>query len=269
MNRVSIHIVTKDRFSELALLLISLREQTYTDWDLVIVDGSMPNPITSSKFIIDIFNRLRIEGHGIQYIREDFPQGVTYARNMALEKDKWENPLILRVDDDSICDKNYLAKLVARIMAHPKAGAVGGIVPLFGHSEIYRNSEKIDMFSKIIVNDENVFIGDDLGYFYIPNVIRPAHHLRSSFLFRKEVIDKIGMFPIDYGKSGFREESDFCVRMLMSGYELWVDTSAVNWHLQANSGGVRSPDYAQNVQVANDHFIRKLKFWKRTGRLKI
>ena len=270
-NRVSIHVCTRDRFSELAMLLLSLREQTFTNWDLVIVDGSQPNPIFVSKFLVDITNRMKMEGHGITYVRENFPQGVIMARNTAIQSDNWSNPLILRVDDDSVCDRFYLEKLVKLIESKPDAGAVGGVVPLFGQMEIVRNSERIDVFSKITFDSNgNVSrIGDDLGFCYEPNIIKQAHHLRSSFLFKKEAVEKVGMFPVDYGKYSFREESDFCIRILMAGYELWVDTSAINWHLLAQSGGARGPDYFESVQVSDAHFKRKLSWWKRSGKLNI
>ena len=89
--RVSLHIATRDRTSELALLLQSLREQTFQDWDLVIVDGSKPKPFWEyCKFLNDLVTRIKCEGHGVQLLRDD-GIGVCQARNKMLEQDKWKN----------------------------------------------------------------------------------------------------------------------------------------------------------------------------------
>jgi GT2 family glycosyltransferase len=265
--RVSIHVATKDRFTELALLLASLREQTFKDWDLVIVDGSKPEPAIARKFIQDILNRIRYEGHGVQYEIEDYPLGVCEARNYAIEKDEFKNPLICRIDDDSIVNPDYLERLYGLINSNDKIGAVGGIVPLYGMQEIFRPLDKVKpIFNRVEMVDGEPRFADDGWYSYEPAVLK-SHHLRSSFMFRRDVAIKIGMFCRDYGVIGFREETDFCLKMLMEGYELWTNTGAIAWHMQCHSGGCRRADYMQQVQIGNELFTKRVKEWIQSGKL--
>lgn len=243
------------------MLLTSLRGQTFRNWDLVIVDASMPNSILSAPFINAIINRIKLEGHGVQVIREEIPSGVGKARNKALFEDQFKNPLCCRIDDDSIIDSTYLGKLYKLMILSPELGAVGGIVPLLAHPRTDRNLNKLKIINEIKYDTEGniVFIGDECGYTFMPDSVLPAHHLRSSFMFRRDPAIKIGGFPVEYGNSGFREETDFSIRMAYEGWKFAVDTSAICWHIACNSGGVRSPDYGIQVQLCDDHFRRKFK----------
>lgn len=249
-----------------------MRRQTYTNWDIIIVDGSLPNPCIVNKSINDILTRLKTEGHDVIFVREEIPQGVCQARNLAIESDFTGNQFICRIDEDSISNPDYLEKLV-KMMEDPTVGAAGGVVPLYGSDIIYRDSSKINVINKIILDENgNVLqLGDECWAGYIPDRIIPTHHLRSSFIFRREVLGKIkekfgfGGFATDYSKVGFREESDFCLKVLSCGYKMLVDTSAINFHLQAASGGTRHPDYNEQVIIADDHFRRKIRFWHKRG----
>ena len=60
--------------------------------------------------------------------------------------------------------------------------------------------------------------------------------------------------------SGFREETDFMIKLAYAGYKMIVDTGAKAWHLQATSGGARGKsvdEYKQAVAINEEHFRRK------------
>jgi len=267
MSRVSLHICTKDRWSELAMLLVSIRNSTFKNFDIVIVDGSMPNPITHANFINSIINRIKLDGHGVQIIREEIPAGVGKARNRALFEDQFKNELCCRIDDDSILEPTFLGKLYKLMFLDPTLGGASGIVPTLAYPKTDKTTiPKIMNEIKYDSDGNMIYIGDDCGYTWYPDVILPAHHLRSSFMFRREPAIKIGGFLVEYGTSGFREETDFCIRMAYDGWKFVVDTSAICWHLQCGSGGVRCNDYNVQVHLCDDHFRRKFKrLYKKNG----
>lgn len=273
-QRVSIHIATKDRWTELSNLLVSLQRQTFKNWDLILVDGSQPYPCLASKIVMDIIARIKREGHDVIFKQDLDNFGVCHARNIAIEIDKTENPLICRIDDDSICDDRYLELLVKTLEEHPDAGAVSGLVPDYAHEPVYRKSDSFETINKIQLNDDGSIkqFGDDAWAMYEPKVYQ-AHHLRSSFLFKRECLEKMkekfgtAGFDTDLGQVGFREETSFCVKLLASGYKLYVNTEALCWHLSAPSGGTRRPDYTQQVQIADAHFRRKFSWWMKAGLL--
>jgi len=262
--RVSVHIATRDRATELAQLLTTLRMQTFKDWDLVIVDGSKPSPLENTKFVKDCLNRLSCEGHGIQYITEDVPLGVCQARNRALFEDKWEVDKIVRIDDDSILEPDYLQRL-HDLSRGNNIGGVGGVVPQWAAPPAYRNPDVLKgIFNQVKFNKGKLEMSDDGGYQYTPNTILPSHHLRSSFMFNRKAALEVKGFSTEYGTVGFREETDFCLKLLMKGYRLLTDTGAIAWHNTCQSGGVRSPDYIDQVQRADKRFHKKFEYlWEK------
>ena len=278
-ERISLQICTRDRHTEILALLESLRHQTFTSWDLVLCDGSkfpqghpmqgQPNLFVNTKFGRDMITRLKLEGHGVQILVDD-GAGVCEARNKCIMEDLWQNELICRIDDDSICAEDYLEKLYNIIIKDEKIGGVSGIVPIFGDPGMERNINIVGpVMSRIDFNDEGdiTYLGDDAGSPFNENKILPTHHLRSSFMFRRSAALKAGMFPLGLGPTGFREESKFSVRLLMLGYKLFVDTSAICWHNVCPSGGVRAPDYGQKVQFGDLQFRKWFKHMVKIGKI--
>lgn len=266
--RVSLHVATKNRCGELYGLLTSIYFQTHKDWDLIIVDESESSAI-ANKYISDLINRMKFEGHGVKYIPNHLCKGISAARNLCLKADDW-NDLCVRIDDDSICAVDYLEKLIETYKAmsvHERVGAVGGIVPPLGNPSVVMDSTKIEMFNKIEFKEEEekVFVGDDGGYQYFPNKIIPSQHLRSSFLFDKAAALEIGGFPEDQGGLiGWREETKFSMNLIWAGYKLYTDTSAICWHEQAMSGGGRQFNYPEYRNAHEDHFNRwAFRKWRR------
>jgi len=283
--RVDVQIVCKDRSSELGLLLQSLRTQTFQDFDIQLVDGSKfpdgrPRPITSHYYIQMLINRLKLEGHDVKYAYEGMP-GVCAARNQCFERGK--NPLVLRVDDDSVCEPDFVERLVKTITVDEynddnadRIGAVGCVVPPLANPDVERNSELFKKLSEIKISKDGEIeeIGDDLWATYKPNKIFEVDHLRSSFLMWRKVGEEIkvkwgSVYDTAYGLTGFREETDISLKMRMLGYKLLVDTAAINYHLHTPSGGVRAQDYGERVQAGEERLRRQVKKWHKEGELKI
>ncbi len=252
---VSINILTKNRIMEFYGLLVSLRNQTYKNWNLVVIDESSP-PVIQHKTVLDLMTRMKLEGHFVKYIHHNVSwMNIGKCRNEAIQHSPDE--LICRIDDDSICEKDYLEKLVKHITSKEDIGAVSGIVPVLGAPEMIKEPPKI--FNKVTFDKEGkVSIADDGGHFYDPKVL-PAQHLRSSFMFKKSVAMKAGLHPLEYGPTGYREETDFSLRIAYAGYKMLVDTGAICWHVQCPSGGGRVTDAAKRAEMNENHFIRKFK----------
>ena len=100
MMRTTIHVTSKDRHSELALLIQSLRTQTNKDWDIMILDDASGTPVTACHFLMSLLNRIKLEGHCVQLIRNEMSYGVCRARQLLIDKDEFNNPLTCRLDDD-------------------------------------------------------------------------------------------------------------------------------------------------------------------------
>jgi hypothetical protein len=255
--KIGIMIASKDRHSEVALLLQSLRTSTFKNFNIYILDDGSGTPITSAHFIGCVINRMKLEGIYINVLRNSVSLGVSYARQFLcdeLNKSKEGENLALRLDDDCIVEPDYIEKLLEVI--EQGYDMASGIVPLIATPEIKRQTKFIKpILNKVEFNDlgDMTCFGDDCGYSYLTGEIIPAHHFRTNLLYKIEINKKIkyenGLSPV-----GFREESFFSLRCAWEKYKLGVHTGAKAFHLQTPSGGCRHTNYAELVRQDDEKF---------------
>ena len=263
-NRITIHICTRDRHSELGLLLQSLRTQTYQEWDLIILDDASGSPILQCQFLIALLNRIKLENHKIKIIRNDQSFGCCYARNRCIDEDDFDNELCCRLDDDIIMGGDYLERLIKVIVSGYDMAS--GVIPLLQVPEIKRDTK----FVKPIINKKEfdkegniIKYGDDCGFCYIQDEIILTPEFRTNCLYKSEINKKI-RYPHGLSNVSFREEAYFSFSAILEGYKIGIDTGAICYHLQTPSGGNRCPDYQEKVKLDDESFRKwtKKKFIK-------
>jgi len=105
---VSIITPSYNRAYILPLALKSVQAQTYSNWELILIDdGSTDN----TKAVAEQFNDPRI-----RYIYQE-NQGQTVARNRGLREARGE--WIAYLDSDNALEPNYLSDMLAEIGKHP------------------------------------------------------------------------------------------------------------------------------------------------------
>ena len=258
-KRISIHIATRDRWTELGLLLESLRHQTYQNFDIIILDDASGTPIITSYFLLSLFNRIKLEGHKIKHIRNNITFGCCSARNKCIEEDDFDNIFTCRLDDHVVLASDYLEKLVESIESG--YDMITGIIPHLTHPENIReikfvkpiiNEHKLDSKGNLIMNK------DDCAFGYTKDEIIPTHQFRTNCLY-KSIINKTVRYPDNLTTVAFREEGFFSFKAIIEGYKIGVRTGAVAWHLQTPSGGNRRQDYAQCVQIDEETWKKWVK----------
>jgi len=255
-GRITIHVCSRDRHSELSLLLQSLRTQTYQDWDIVILDDASGMPLNSCGFLMILINRIKLEGHGVKIIRNDKSFGVCYARNKIIEEDDFDNEFTCRIDDDVCCNPDYLERLLNVI----KQGydIASGVTPLMVQPELEREVKYVGTIinEHRLDNEGNLVMAkDECGFTYDKSIILPTHHFRSCALFKRKVTDSI-KYEDNLTTVGFREEGFYSFRAILKGYKIGVDTGAIVYHFVTPSGGVRRQDYNECV-MQDDLTYRK------------
>ena len=255
-QKIAIHIASKDRATEVYGLLQSLRTQTYQNFNIYILDDGSEVPLQNFYFINYMIQRLKLEGHGVKLIRNNIPSGVSKARQQLVDytMEKGTEELICRIDDDSICDKKMLEKLMEGIKEYD---LVGCIVPLFVGPETIRETKFVEpIIGECRLNDKGELIMnfDDCGYSYIEEKIIPAHHFRSSCLYKRKLHEK----GVDYNSrlslNGFREEQLFSFKAICKGFKLAIHTGAKCYHLVTPSGGER---YTMNMGAFNQKIFEE------------
>ena len=241
MNKTAILINYKDRPTELALLLQSLRTQGFQEFDVFILDDNSGTPLNTYHFFNCIMNRLRQENHKVYLNRTDFPHGVSKARQKIVDWAKTGNyEYFCRVDDDVVLEPDYLERLF-RVLKGGYDLASGVTVPMLNPT-FKREPKFLKGVANRVVLDKDgkyIFNGDDCGMEYTDSVIIPAHHFRSCALYKAKIHEKANYLPTKLSMHGFREEQIFSYRVLMAGFKIGVDTGAINYHQLTPSGGER------------------------------
>ncbi len=266
--KVDIMICTKDRPSEMGLLLQSLRTQTYQDFNVFIMDDRSGVPIQNHHFLLTIINQLKLENHNVEVWRNEIPYGVTRLRQMMVEKilDYSDGDAILRLDDDNLLEPDYIERLVKCL--DDGWDIASGLVPPCGTSFIKRETKYVKPFiSDVKMNDkgEIIYFGDECGYQYMEKEVLPSPNFRSMALIKREVHEKV-KYEDHLGFCSFREEQFFSFRALLEGFRICVDTGAIALHLNTPSGGERTQSYYDGLQK-NHELLSKMcqKIYKEKG----
>ena|SRR3990167_10921058 len=247
---IAILINLKDRPTEVALLLQSLRTQTVQDFDVYILDDQSGTPLFNYHFFNCVVNRLKQENHRVFIKRTDFCEGVSRARQKIVE---WVRSMpfsydyYTRIDDDCVLEPDYIERLL-KVIEEGYDLASGVTVPMAGPT-MKRDPRFLNgIVNRVILDEEGNYImnGDDCGIEYTESVILPAHHFRSCALYKACIHDKV-----DYSNTlsfhGFREEQIFSYKVLLAGYKIGVDTRAINYHQMTPSGGERNTQTQENL----------------------
>lgn len=261
MKETAVMINVRDRPTELAMLLESLYNQSYQDFDVFILDDQSGTPLNAYHFFNCMVARLILSNHKVFVRKTEFPHGVSKARqvivNWALESDY---KYLCRVDDDVVLEADFLDRLVNVI--NKGYDLASGVTPAMHAPGFIRDPTHLNKVVNRVVldNDGNyVYNGDDCGIQYTDSVILPAHHFRSSALYKSEIHKKVNYLPTRLTKHGFREEQIFSYKLLMNGFKIGVDTGAIAWHQMTPSGGERFAEsndlIAQNEKVLKEFTI--------------
>ena len=266
--KIAIMICTKDRPTEVAMLLQSLRTQTYQNWDIFIHDDRSGAPLTQHHFFNCIISQLKLENHLIKMWRNNIPLGVTRLRQITVDKilEYKEYDAILRLDDDNLLNPDYIQRLVDCL--NDGWDIASGLVPTCGAPFIKRDTSFVKPFiSDIKLNDkgEIIFFGDDCGMEYLQKEVIPSPNFRSMALIKRKVHEKV-KYEDNLGFCSFREEQFFSFKALLEGFKCCVDTGAIAYHMNTPSGGERTNSYYSGLQT-NHEILNKFcqKIYKEKG----
>lgn len=273
MRSVLVEISTKDRDSVLGRCLAALLQQSFCEWDLLIINdgyvdvGSTP----TTQLILDAIR----ENH-LVWITEGSHISQAHNHNIPLYEEPWiVYPYILRLDDDVLLSKDALHYAYYGLAYHPIWGAVGGLW--------FDAEEKAEYLSDDLHDRKILWTLDDLknnpswntsvGDFnsnwaqrmYPPagHEVFTAQHIYSSCLYRAEAMRQVGGWPEVYSKGvAHGEETDGTYRLYLSGYQLAIDSRITGNHLRAG-GGIRTERNLSQVQQMDT--LRWRERWRHFG----
>lgn len=185
MPKVSIVLPSYNYAKYLDERIQSLLNQTYTDFELVIVDDASTD--NSVEIINQYVNDSRVKTHFF-----DQNSGLPYKRwNDGADLSQGEYILFAGADDS--CEPTMLEKLVSKLDAHPNVGiAYTQSLEIDGEGKVIRSlTYRTDDLDKQRWQQDYVNNGqDECRYLVVKNTIPNA----SSVLLRREIFEKAGRF---------------------------------------------------------------------------
>ena len=214
---MSVVICTRDRSDSLARCLESIARLDYPVFEVVVVDNA---PSTDET-------RRVAARHRVRYVEEPTP-GLDWARNRGIAESAHE--LIAFTDDDVRVDPGWLRGL-ARGFFDDTVGLVTGFV---APGSLATRAERLFELSY-----------GGMGKGFAPRTLRPAamdafrliatHHLGvgANMAVRRDALARVGGFDtaLDVGTpSHGGGDLDFFHRVLVAGWAVHYEPSAVIWH---------------------------------------
>jgi len=219
MTAFSVVINTCDRAPSLRTLLYALNQQTYTDFEVVVVLG--PSSDDSMQVIAEFDQRLTlIHCH-------DF--NLSMSRNLGIEAASGE--IIAFIDDDAVPCPTWLEQL-AHFFSAPAVAGAGGKVLLVtpDHSEV---QFRYGQFS-LLGEDRDVRAApDDEILAETPPECWYPRLMGTNMAYRRQALLEVGGF--DERFAYLFEEPDLAIRMANQGHNIVQTDLAVVYHAPVSS----------------------------------
>lgn len=211
---VSIIIVNWNGERWLEKCLSSLRAQTYKDFEIIFVDNASTDG--SVEFMGKKYPEAKI-------VRSKENLGFAGGNNLGLKHAKGKYLYLL--NNDTECDPCCIEYLVSAMEAHSKWGSVQSKIVLMN------DPDRLDVCGSYWTGSSFLY-----HFGFGQNASKKEFNRRQSFfsnkgasmMIRKDIVDQVGLFDDDFWC--YYEETDFCHRVWIAGYECWYEPKAIVSH---------------------------------------
>lgn len=216
LSLVSVIIPTRDRPKDLAELLLTILYQSFSRFEVIIVDDS---PMHSAKQLVDSFSSRFNSISKLNYIEGD-GEGLPAARNLGIKNSKGD--YILFLDDDTLLDRDTISTLAAFHRDNP---LVLGVQPkIFSSSKNPGNGRLVKMFENALHKvlmlsylEENKLAVRRSGASVFPNNLTKVistQRLSGCCCYRREIFNELS-FDTNLKRGGYMEDLDFSYRIYL------------------------------------------------------
>jgi GT2 family glycosyltransferase len=240
-SRVSILIVNWNGLEHLETCLESLKEQTFRDFEVVLVDNGSTDG--SVPFLKSRYPWVRLV---------ELPENAGFAtgNNVGLRHAAGE--YIVTLNNDTEADRAWLATLVGVADANPRAGMVGSRICSFDDPDL------IDSLGLAVCGDGmsrgrfRLRRWSELSMGEVEEILVPSACVA---LYRRAMLDETGFFDDDF--FAYAEDTDVGLRGRLAGWGALLATNAVVRHKYSRTGGSFSP--VKLYLVERNHYWVALK----------
>jgi cellulose synthase/poly-beta-1,6-N-acetylglucosamine synthase-like glycosyltransferase len=201
---ISIIVPGKNEGKHIFKLVSSLKEQTYKNYELIIVDDG------SDDNTEQICNSLKRNGLIDVFIRNEVRGGKASGANTALRVSKGD--YVVHLDADSSLDRDAIEQIIIPFYETPEVGAVGGNVMVRNYKETLATTLQSYEYNDAISIGRMVS-----SYLGVYRIISGAFGA-----FRRDALEQVQGWDIGPGLDG-----DITVKMRKIGYKVVFEDRAV------------------------------------------
>jgi GT2 family glycosyltransferase len=220
ISLVSIIIVNYNGKKWLQKCLDSLFEQTYTNFEIILVDNNSSDD--SIEFLRSNYSDTRLK-----IIEHKENSGFAGGNNVGFKYARGE--YIILLNNDTWVEKNYIINFITAFDEIPNLGCAQSKILLMD------TPEKIDSAGSFWTKSTFLY---HYGFFKNTNDKKYNVNYKvfstkgASVIYRKDILDKVGLFDDKFWC--YYEETDLNHRLWLAGYESWYYPGAICYH--ANGG---------------------------------
>lgn len=217
--------------------LAALSKQTYTDFEIIVVDNGSTD-------------------RSVDFLKQNYPQvklislpenmGFSYAVNRGIEQSKGK--YIALLNNDTKTDKRWLAEVVRVLEDNKEAGFCASKIFFMDRPNLINSAG--DLYQRN-GRARNIGLGEtDTEQFNNSTVVFGA--CAAAAIYRRELFENIGLFDEDYFVS--YEDVDISFRAQLGGYKcLYVPNAIVYHHGGGTTGKKKTPfgDYYSSKNLVN------------------
>lgn len=255
---VSILIPTYGRDQVLQNSIEGVLKQNYPHLEILVIDQKPRHSAPVQAYL----DRLQQSGR-IQYFQPTWAS-LPGARNYGVRRAQGE--ILIFLDDDVELPPGFVQQHVAVFQAQPNVGAVAGRV--FDRMKL-SDAQRLDPTQERVLEDLPPEASDPAIAWYHLDLVhtvkaQPVITVRGcNMAFRREIFTVHDLwFDERFRGSAVREESDFCLRLRRTGYQIWYAPEAHLVHLGEESGGchdISTKSLEYQFTFYHNHFLMGLK----------
>lgn len=219
--RVSIVTINFNGTEVTRALLQSLRQVTYPNLEIVVVDNGSKQPCAE----------LADEFPEIVYLDTGANLGFAGGNNRGIEVATGE--YIFMLNNDTEVDPGFLQPLVERMEANPGIGVISPKILYFDQPDVIQFAG-FGPIHPITGRGFSVgYLEKDEGQHNKAMLISRAHG--AAMMMPRQAIHKVGLMAELFFL--YYEEMDYCERFKRKGYQIWYEPASRIWHKESMATG--------------------------------
>ncbi len=241
---VSVIIVNFNEAEYTRQCLTSLQKQSYPNIEIIVVDNGSND---DSVKVIKKFPRIKL-------IQNKSNLGFATPNNQGVKEAKGE--YIFLLNNDAYVQKDTIKKVIEYMEKNSKVGVVQNKILLAEKPELTDSTGSFFTKTGFLIHE---------GHAQPDSTSKKPKEVFSikgaSMFARKSLIEKIGLFDDNY--FAYFEETDFCWRVLLAGFEVIYLPISTTYHHLGKTSRKQNPSFIQFHSFKNrlNSLIKNLSFF--------